>query len=162
MYKVRVYALCSMVMIFAAASAHAAPSCCEPGGANQSVQAPQAMPAPQMKAQKAVPRTQPVVASMAGGRNVPQNQRYAASPRPVNAPAAPSCCSGATGPAPQQVQRPVAGCGCCAGRTGCQGPQSGLMQGQVGPVPYVPASYGYPAANPAVMGASVRPVGSLW
>jgi hypothetical protein len=176
MTKAKFTVLCTVfIMAFAAASVYAAASCCDP--ANNSGQSVQSLPISQTSRPAALPvqaianapRPQPaLVNSMGSGWNVPQNQGYATPARTVNAPSAPNCCSSANNPAPQQIQKPVAGCGCRASGTGYQGNQSGLTQGPVRQAagPYaLPADYRYAnQKNPVFTGTAARPIGlgTLW
>ncbi len=176
MTKAKFTVLCSVfIMAFAAASVYAAASCCDP--ANNSGQSVQSLPFQQtskpaalpVQARANAPRPQPaLVNSMGSGWKVPPNQGYTTPARTVNAPSAPSCCSSTNNPATQQVQKPPAGCGCCAGGSGYQGNQSSLTQGPVRKAagPYaLPADYKYAnQRNPVFNGTATRPVGlgTLW
>ncbi|MBI5252535.1 MAG: hypothetical protein HY912_23825 [Desulfomonile tiedjei] len=177
MKRVKFTVLCTaFMMAVAASSIYAGASCCDP--ANNSGQSFLSVPSQQtakpmgsqVQVQSNAARPQPaVVTSMGSGWNVPQNKGYAAPSRSVNAPQAPSCCSGPNNQASQQIQPPpAAGCGCCGGGAGYRGNQPGLTQG---PARQAAGPYAQPAANgygnqqfPVAVGPAARPAnsGPLW
>jgi hypothetical protein len=176
MNRAKFTVLCTVFLAaFATSLIYAGASCCDPR--NNTGQSFLSLPDPQgskpalplAQTQNAGPRPQSAaVTSMGSGWNVPQKQVYSGPAQPVNAPAAPSCCSGPNNTGAQQVKPPVAGCGCGAGGSGCQGNQSGLLQGSVkqSAPPYPqPAAMRYPGQqNPQANGATYRPAssGAMW
>jgi hypothetical protein len=174
MNRMRVTILCAVFMLtLVSAPAFAAASCCDPANAGQNIQSlppRQSTPAVSpLQGKAGVLTPKPATAtSMGSGWNLPKNRGYAAPGRPVNVPSAPSCCSGGNSPVPQQVRKPVAGCGCGSGGSGCQGNQSVIPRGAAtrpAGSSAQPQAYQYVNQNnPAFGGTAARPAvwGTWW